>query len=286
LFILNNLFKITDMLFSTTTKLEDLVVEALFNGPQQSAKAIHREVSRKNGPCSLQAIYQELRKLSRGGVVIHVDGRYSLRTGWILGITSKIDRMRQGYLSSEGIRAELLEQRDKLRWRFPHLYGLVSFWSMLMFTLLTEKDQRCFEWVPHIWFHLIETDEHSFVSHLRDESLEYYLVSGGNTYVDRQYRRFLPKELGDLAWGHTIDNHMGGKHFTVFGEYLITVKLDPSLEEKISNTYHSIRRASDIRPAELTQLVHYPGAIQLQLEHSPRKSKRIQRKFERFFGLT
>ena len=57
-------------LLSAITKLEERVLEALAERPAVAVEELSMLISAKEKAYSLQAIYQELRKLERAGVVV------------------------------------------------------------------------------------------------------------------------------------------------------------------------------------------------------------------------
>ncbi len=275
------------MQLSATSKLEGFVVEALARRPFITASQIREGVVDTFGHCSVQAVYQELRKLEKAGIVGKTRDRYSLRLSWVLDVQEFADVTYDTYLSATPIWGFLPEGTDRVAWKIRSLQNLIPFWTQLLLVLIHESESReFFEWAPHAIFHLVHEDEKRFIRALKSWKTEYYLAVGGNTFLDKSYQDIVVGLPGDLSFGKSPFPDIHKAYYSLIGDYLITVKLPLTLESSIRALFRSVKSASDIDVGVVSGLTSRNEKISVTLERSPSKTKRYYGIFSRFFGIS
>ena len=275
------------MQLSATSKLEGFIVQALARLPFITANEIQESVIGTYGHCSVQAVYQELRKLEKAGIVGKTRDRYSLRLSWVLDVQEFADVTYDTYLSATPIWGFLPEGTNRVSWKIRSLQGLIPFWTQLLLVLIHESESReFFEWAPHAIFHLVHEDEKRFIRALKSWKTEYYLAVGGNTFLDKSYQEIVVGLPGDLSFGKSPFPDSHKVYYSLIGEYLITVKLPPTLESSIHTLFRGVKSAKDIDVGVVSGITSRNEKISFTLERNPHKTKRFYGIFSRFFGLS
>ena len=100
------------MLISNRQALQDRVVELLGAAPALTALELQESLGEHARECTLQAVYQELRKLIAAGVVVKTGQHYSLRIAWLLEILAFADKAYLSHLTNATVVELLPEEND------------------------------------------------------------------------------------------------------------------------------------------------------------------------------
>lgn len=276
------------MLRTNERKLEELVVETLAESPHLSAEGIRLHVERRHRVFTVQAIYQELRKLERNGVVVRKRGLYSLRLLWLVEMSDFVSGAYVKFLKSDALLNEVPEEPGKKRWTFSNLRQLLDLWTELTFLLVPKvpvAERVLLEHVEHVWFHTANpVNEEQFARAMKRERVRYVLVSRGKTFLDTTYRESLSKFGGECAFGVTGFPGKPDTYLSVLGSYVIDVKLAPALAAAVRETYRKIKGPGDLEPQALLHFAASRGRCTLELSLNPDRARRERRKFESYFG--
>jgi hypothetical protein len=301
LHLLNKLFKILGnwlslnyktclpMLLQSGEKLEEHIVQALARKPAVTASWLHRSICERYQPYTLQAVYQELRKLQRAGVVVKAKDEYSLRLAWVLEMLELTDAMYEGYMNGESMREVLPGEGKQKTWRFHDLHSLSSFYAQLgLFLLQRSKAPLLLEHVPHVWYHFAHsTSETQFVHALHLSRCNYYFIVRNDTYLDRTYRRYFAGTAGEMSFGKTpFSGKMADAYFMVIDDVQIKLTFDAVLQKRIGELFQDTRSAKDIEVGRINDIFHARARITLTLEHNAAKAAKLRRRFLLFFGAT
>lgn len=277
------------MLLEANCKLEEQVVAALARHPGATAAQLHSAFCSGHRAYTLQAVYQELRKLQRAGVVAKFGPRYMLRTGWVLELLEFASDSYERLLTHDSGSAQLLpEPGRRLQWRFGDLHRVVSFYTHLGLVLLERSSSRiCFEYAPHIWYHLAHSQSESqFLHNLRRTKSQYFVAVGGDSFLDRSYAAHIQGTPGKIVFGQQPLSARYGRSYTiVIDDYVSTLRLGVPLEREVSRLYTEVSEPRRLDIREVQRIVHMRAKIVLKLEHNAAKAARLRRAFEIFWGV-
>ena len=96
--------------------------------PWLSAAVLHSAIAKRSRGYTLRAVYKELNKLDREGIIIKVKNQYALRLAWVDNLISFTDRLSDTYLTPEWLNPVLsgslnLGPKESLRYSVAYLVG-------------------------------------------------------------------------------------------------------------------------------------------------------------------
>ena len=275
------------MLCDTQHRLEGLIVETLAHNPSVSALWLQERIKLRYRAFSIQAVYQELRKLRKNGVVVKVGENFSLRTGWVLEVMELSDSMYDNYLCRPGAQELFPEVGQKNSWQLPDLYSVGAFCSQLVLSVIQHSGQKmCFEYAPHAWYHLCPgPNEAQFLKALELTKCQYFLVVGSDSYLDKKYNEWFSQVSGEIAFGHHIQESTREQYSFVCGDFIGTIKLPSAMRNSLDSLFMNVRSDHDVQVNEIMSLFRERIKGVVSLSNNPDKARRLQKRFKIFFGL-
>ena len=91
------------MLFQIKESLDAKLVRELGLEAGQTAQQLRESLSKSSGRYSAQALYKELHKLQREGIVVGMKGSYGLALSWVLELVDFADKVYDTYLNGSVI---------------------------------------------------------------------------------------------------------------------------------------------------------------------------------------
>ena len=138
----------------------DAILALFAEEREMTAEAMRRRISARYFPCSPRAVYKELQKLQRQGVVLRVRGFYSLSITWLLNLIEFSEKLYSVSVEHRPRVSRLPEEGERLTWKFRDLQHMDRFWLQLIFLLFEHSRSRTmFAWVPHFWFDLVHYEK-------------------------------------------------------------------------------------------------------------------------------
>ena len=142
-----------------------------------------------------------------------------------------------------------------------------------------------FLWCPFHWFHLVhDYSVKQFYEAVEIEGGKRYHIIGSDSYLERMAVNNLPREA-EYSFAKSPFSEEISKYFTVIGEHVITVKLDPAITSKISSLFSSINNEKDVDRSRIVDVFSSPVKASVTVELNKNKAKRLKRKFTSFFGV-
>lgn len=274
-------------LLADNAKLEEQVVAALARNPSSTAEQLASAVEAGSRSYSIQAIYQELRKLERNGLVVRKAKRYSLRLLWLVELSEFARDAYAAYANSDAILAELPEEGRKQSWVLYDLRSLLNLWTDLTFRLLPtlpEEERVLYEYVEHVWFHTANpVNEAHFWKAMKRMNAKYVLISRGGTSLDRDYEPLVKRVDSRYSFGRSDFPARPNQYLSVLGDYLMDVKLSKALNDNIRSHYEKSSSSESQLRQEILVFAAQRGRCTLTVTRDPVRAARERRKFELFF---
>jgi hypothetical protein len=275
------------MLKQRDQKLDELLINLLADCPSLSAPELWKKTANRPRSYTIQAIYQELRKLQRQGVILKVGNKYSLKLAWVLEMISLADRMYDTHVEAAPLPQVLPEPNSSVSWRFSDVHRMDAAWTHLGLGLSRHSpDRSCFLWAPYAWFHLAHhADEEQFLRGMELSGAKYYVVIGSDTYLERRYVRFLRKSFCECSFAPGLFARPCSDYIMVAGDFVLTVRFDRESLESIAALMASVKSARDIQIGRIADVFKQPMKIGLKLENRPAKAAKLRKHFCEFFGV-
>ena len=275
------------LLLKDTKKLQDRVVHLLARSPGITAETLHARLARDNVRVTLRAVFKVIRKLKDTKVLIKVGNCYSLRLSWAIELRNFTDEIFSNYRKKSLFYSLIPEQGKSFSWNFPDPPLADDFWRQLTLSLFDQTGKKkMFYWIRHSWFQLPSVElESKFMEVLRSRAYKLYIIVEGNTFLDRLECRnigtnpyvisFAPSPFRKSNWGS----------LSVIGNYVVTLRIDRYIRNKIDNLFSKVKSAKDIELTEINHLLQLKGRCTLRVENNPTKARQLKTKFARYFGV-
>ena len=275
------------MLYSSQEKLDEILVDLLSKKSGCSGPELLKDLAKQGFIFTKQALYKELRKLQKLGVVVKAEGKFSLSVSWVLHIAAFMQRLESNYLKSGHISYLMPLEGQKTSWTFPELRILDFFWVHLIISLFRESQSKLmYQWLPHPWFDLIHPQlEPHFQESMSIVQGKIFMMIGGDTFLDRSYSKNLPKKFCEASHSEGPFESERSNYFQIIADYVLTVKLDKKSTQAIEDLYDTTLSPKDIDIKKIVSIFTRKSRSRIVLENSPKKAKRLARKFDQYFGL-
>jgi hypothetical protein len=267
--------------------IRDRILYAFAKRGDMTAKELHESVMRGGGACTLQAVYKELAGLEDEGIVLKVQQGYGLALPWVVSLLEFNDELSRSFHQGRFSSFQLPAIHERCSWRFSSIRRSDQFWMQVMLTLLQEcAPRRMFQWLPHPW-HLLFYGEGSstFERALRYVGGRSYIIVGGETFLDRQAVATWSPEVFIHSFAPGPFERERTDYFSIVGDFVLTTSYQPRLVNEVDRYYQRITRYSQMKRSEVDELFSISSRIDVKLEHSPTKARRLMRKFSDYFGL-
>lgn len=275
------------MILDTSSKLSDQIVELLSLNPNKSAESIRKSLRNPEGNFyTLQAVYQELRNLRKGGVVIKNGNTYSLWGPWVIKFIDFADKLSSTYLDSVTFKSVVPEDLATKTWRFENLVRLSRFWGQVLSILIKQtKSEYLLSYFPHQWHYILRGE---YGRHIQKSmmiaNVSTYTIIGSDTPLDRWAEQYWRKS-GEYSFSKSPFHKLRKEHISVVGNYVVTLKLSKNLTEKLEKIYKQVITPQFVDFGDLYEMFSQKARSTLSIELNARKAKQIKRKFSDHFGV-
>ena len=275
------------MFLHTERKLRENILLILSRGKRLTVRQIAGRLVQAKHDYSTSALYKELAGLQDAGVVVKVDGRFSISTAWILTLDSFVNILKNSHLQSNHLGAILPAEGERRRWTFRSIEACDRFWVELMLALLKQPQvSRLYQWLPHPWHQLLHYElGNQFEAALRALDATNYVIVGGDTYLDRRATRSWSKDV--FLYSHSPGPFAKEttSYVNVVDSYVLYTTYPAVLCKEIDQVFRSVTCLADLKSYPVAAIFQKSISIKMRLENNPAKAKRLRSKFEDYFGL-
>jgi len=273
------------MLEAVKKKLEDILVRILSENAALSAESLYRELKRRKGSYTLQALYKELRKLQQQGVVVRARGLYSLRLSWILSLTNLADRAYATCIDSPFPEELLPESEKRVKWAFNDMNRADDFYmQVLTKLLLAPSAPAAYTAMEHPWFLFMNTqNELNHQRVLEQERKKQFVVLENDTPLDRAQVHLYDNISIKFAFSPELGICTTYSIVSAIGDFVLSEKLPARARSGFAEVYGKTRSMKDLNFKTITRICNTTGPSSVILERNPEKSRFLIKKLERFF---
>ena len=270
-----------------TNRLETLLVSVIAQRPGVSAEQLQKQVAEGLRPCSIQAVFQSLKKLRDVGVVLKYGRGYSLSLTWSLELIEFATMLREQYVSEAAAEAIVPRSNQKHVWQFSNLQIAHDFWIQTLVAMFqTSPDPILFSWLPHPWFYFLQTAKaERLYTLIRNQERWIYSIIGGDTYLDKLFARNMDPRCYVASMAAGPFQQEQSAYLGVIGEFVLEIRLDLKTTKRIDKLFTSIKSAAEFARMELITALSESARVRITLAHQPIRAAKLSRTFERYFGV-
>jgi hypothetical protein len=263
------------MILGATQRIEDIIVRFLLRRLSASAQEILAEVTASGTKCSLQAIYHDLRKLMRDGVIIKLKDRYVVRLAWLFSAQLLLNSALSNFVKAreQGLLLNDIGTRSVMR--TGSLRELRQFWSGITMGLLINGSENDYlEWSPHAWFILSkDSTESQILDAHRELNLPYHMVIGHDTPLSRRYAEMRRNVPGVVRFAEKSPPELAGKYISIFSSFVITITLPAELVKALDSLFEPSRPVPT--KADGAPVLDAAHSIELKVENDKVRAQQL-----------
>jgi len=274
------------MLLQTQENLEELIVKVLAHAPSMSADKIRQAIAKDFRRYSAQAIFKELHKLQRVGVVVRVKRDYSLSMAWALDFVNLGDVIYDQYVAKTPLGTILPDMVKRKSWKCSDFCRVSNFWLHTKSALFEHTRQRLmYEWEPHPWVHLIHHEKQLALYRVfKRGGWHISKIVGGGSYLDRLYAPAWPKDVITHSFAPGPFYELTNTYLNVIGDYVFTIAIEPKHNRELEELYASMSSAKQIKVEKITDLLYRKAKFSVKLEENSKRAEQLRRQFVEYFG--
>jgi hypothetical protein len=274
------------MILIDSQKLETLLIRSLSKKGSATALTLKGELEKQNLQFSLPGVYKELNKLLITGVVVKHGQRFRLSLPWIFNLLEFADQMYERQLQTSDDESLLPDPGTSMTLKFSSLARLDDFWINLLI-LMSQKSvsKHVYQWIPHPWFHLIQSKKAFFFQEaLKSSGSVIKSIIGGRTKLDLASKKLNtpPSYVYFYAEGPFEGEH--SRYLSVTENYLLEIKLDQVATETLDSIYHSYKDFESVPLSVASQLLMLKTKATVKIHHNEKIAEKYLKKFRNYFG--
>ena len=104
--------------------------------------------------------------------------------------------------------------------------------------------------------------------------------------LDVEYAESLNNIPGEVSFAESPFEKQQDRHYSLIGNYLVTVELPVGLVQIIDKAFYSGEKQNIESYSQISDLMRTKTRIKLKIEQKPKRVKKIRNQFVDFFGLS
>lgn len=263
------------MIFSKNKKINDVVVELLFNG-KKTAKLIQHELAKLGYDYTLQALYIILKDLIHGEILLKNGFFYSINEEWKNKIIEKINH--QDVDIGDG---------EKTIFLLNSLRQHDIQWKNIVLPLHSKytKDPIFFYNYHYIWIHLGGSRETSeldyYQSFLKQKRYAFSLV-GSHSSLEVETKKMIENDYVRIFIDDAPIKSTG--YVAIINDYIITSYLSKKVIQDIENCYKKSKTIIELRNY-IQKIDIETKKIKLVIERNKDKAKKLRKRMAKDFYI-
>lgn len=276
-------------LFEKPNTIGYYIFQELQKGPQVISDIIPI-IKKAKVKASKQAIYTKIRNMKNKGIVVVHKGVISFNYKWLRNVNRFIQIAQFNYIHTDDYAHNFnnLHEGEKIKYTFSNLKDLCRFWYHSLYILLKmHKNQETFyAYDPHTWFYYAwPQDEADLVTIARESEHKFYQMVAKDHALDKKAGESADQVGYFYQAGPEPLYEKPSYHFSTIGDFVIEVKLDKELGEKIRKLYRQEKSASEKSIKKIIDLVNGNKAksniiISRKAKKATRLANMISKKFK------
>jgi hypothetical protein len=243
-------------------------------------------MAKQNHRYTVQAIYYELRKLVRQGVVVKNKFRFAIRIPWALELATLSERIQSTCLGAASSGELLPEPGAKRSWHFSNLLRLDDFWVECMQRAFDNCNAATlYNWAPRPWFYFGQARKlEQFYRAIARKKRRIVLVLGGNDPLDRVFSSRMSSTIYTIRHDPKFLPALSRQHLQVIGDYVLKVSIVTRTMTEIHSIFAATASLETLDWGQMQRVLNSSTSARLEISHSRASALKLRRKFERYFG--
>jgi hypothetical protein len=263
------------MIFSKNKKIDDSIIELLLEN-SKTAKSLQRELRIMGYDYSIQALYNILKDLIKGEIVLKTGFVYSMNEEWKIRV---IDKMHHQYPA--------IRNGEKSVFYLSSLNQHDIQWKNIVLPLHNTytKDPIFFYNYHYIWIHLGESRESSELDYYRSFTKQKryaFSLVGSHSPLEIETKKMIESDYVRIFVDDAPLKSTG--YVAIINDYIITSYLSKKIIHEIELCYKKATSISELR--DYLQKVHIETKnIKLVIEHNKEKAKKLRKRMAKDFYI-
>ncbi len=274
-------------MFSKDQKIEDLIIEALVSGPQETASLLEA-INAKRAGTTKQAVYKALRHLRSDEVIIQTRGEVALSSLWLKKLATFTEQARLNYSMNDQPSLDFLALKngEKIVYWFKSFEATDIFWGHAFDILIdkTPKSTPVCIYNPQEWFLLARPETETFLfNRFKTIDRKLFLIAGNRDALDIEAQKYFDGEITNYYASPKSLFEKNNYNVNIFNDYLIEVWLDPKISELIDQFYKKTTLLTDVAKNDLLDIIKRKGRNKLVIYRNERKAQKVRNMFKKVF---
>ncbi len=274
-------------MFTKDQRIEDLIIECLVSGPQETASLLEAINAKRTGTTK-QAVYKALRQLRADEVIIQTRGEVALSSLWLKKLATFTEQARLNYSMNDQPSLDFLALKngEKIVYWFKSFEATDIFWGHAFDILLdnTPKSAPVFIYNPHEWFLLARPETETFLfNRFKAIGRKLFLIAGNRDALDIESSKYFDNETTNYHPSPEPLFEKNNYNVNIFNDYLIEVWLDPKISNLIDQFYKKHSTLTDDAKNELLTIIKQRGRNKLVIYRNERKARKLGNMFKKVF---
>lgn len=231
---------------------------------------------------TFQAVRKAILQLVEEDILIKEDNKFLINKQWVLESKKTLDSLYLD-LTEEKTPKKVESIKGELTvFTFNSLNELMKFWQDLIDTWFKkfkegEYNINCYQ-AAHSWEGLLHLDhEKALMGQLKKKGIKSYILSTGNTPLDRNIRRFY--KMIDVDMQINPSDSLFDKSYYVgtYGDLIIQAKYPHKIVEELEIFFRKNQTIEDLNLKELSDIVNKKIEIKLTVIKNLEMAKQINK---------
>lgn len=274
------------MLVGISPLLGDVIVTLIATNGPLDVSQLQRALAKLGKLYSVQAIYYELRKLLRQGVLVKDRKRFSIRIAWALELATLSERIHSTCVA-EPARGQIIPELGEERaWKFSNLLRLDDFWVECMQRIFEISGANVlYNWAPRPWFYFAQAKKlDQFYRSLMRKKRRIALVLGGSSPLDVLFSSRMSHEIFNIRHDSQFFPKFTRNHIQVVGDYVLRVRISQGTMNEIHSLFDNTLGLDTLDWGRMQRVLNASTKAYLEISHTPLQARKLRAKFQRYFG--
>lgn len=232
---------------------------------------------------TFQAVRKAIMQLVEEQVLLKNNNQFSINKEWVINSKKQLDLLYEE-LTREKINPKSIDSiRGEVSvFTFDSLNKMMKFWEDIIddwFDNFKEGDFNinCYQGA-HGWEGLLHPDrEKSMMERLKERGIKSYVLSIGNTQLDRYIWRFYRKIGLKISFSPSSSTFDKTYYVATYGETIVQVHYPTEIVDDLENFFKKNKTIEDLDLGELSEIVNRKQEIKLTVIKSLAMAKQINK---------
>src|SRR3989338_3239099 len=232
---------------------------------------------------TFQAVRKAILQLVDEGVLLNKNNQFSINKEWVINSKRQLDLLYEE-LTKEKTNPKSIDsiKGEVSVFTFDSLNKMMKFWEDIIddwFENFKEGDFNinCYQGA-HGWEGLLHPDrERSMMARLKEKRIKSYILSIGNTPLDRYIWKFYKRMGIKIAFSPSLSTFDKAYYVATYGETIVQVHYPKDIVEDLEHFFKRNKLIEDLDLGELSDIVNRKQEIKLTVIKNGAMAKQINK---------